>query len=358
MNKIIKGIAGISKHTATSAVLKIADIIIQAGLNASGTFLPGAAYEFSTLSIGKLRDYIHNRDEQRIFEFHKMLLCRDDVVDGRILTGEIEEANYHALLNACLSDIEDEKTTPYANLTRAIALTKVPKELRRHFIFALKDISWDQLEKLQHIFVVDKYSVADAKGTLVPSIAVLIKLSGQPTDSLTYSALQSKGFLDDKGLTSIGRDFVNACSIEDDLNPGTFGYEHWSLNQCLIIQPNNSNRLSEEVLRQLEIHLEDHATKLAPTITSKFIFAMQHNDLTNCCIVLLRKSEHLETDTAEKIRELTDKKKTIQIIIDDKEPSPLNNTILEYPSITVKNSNIDANTKKAVEKVLDLLKYQ
>lgn len=359
MKRIIKRVTAVSKHPVSSLVLKIADIAARAGISAgSGPIAGSTLYEFAAVGAKKLRSYVYETNDRRLFEFHKNILIRDEELDEAILAGELDEATYHALLQACLSDIEDEKTVPYANLTRAIVLGQITKQLRRHYIISLKEISWDQLDILRNIYVVETFSVADATGALVPSIAILMKDSSDSIQSIAYNALYSKGFLDDGGITGLGREFVRSCSLDEDLNPAVYGYPSWSMNRCLIILLDNGNRGNNEIIRQLEIHLEDVAIKLAPTVSTKFVFAQQPDPSTNCCFVISRQGVDIGDEMTKKLTELIKNKCTVQIFLDDHTPSIPNKPTLNVPFVTTSMSDIPSKTKDAVSKVLELLKTQ
>lgn len=132
MANFLNDAAGLSKKDKVKTVLKIADLAVKLGISLS----PGAnaVYEATKISLEAARDYVQARNEKRVIDFHRTLLYRDGVNNKEIINAELNAADFHALLDACVSDIEEEKTSSYANLTRAIALDLVPVTHRRHFI--------------------------------------------------------------------------------------------------------------------------------------------------------------------------------------------------------------------------------
>lgn len=317
MDKIIKGIAGVSKSQATSSIMKIADIAVLAGISAAGVVLPGVAYEFSKFGMGKLRNYIHARDDRRIYEFHKKLLCRDDLVDEELLAGEIEEANYHALLNACLADIEDEKTTAYANLTSAIASAKVSSELRRYFTLALKDIAWEDLDLLKRLYVINNNSIiANAGNGTLSSEDYLTKYSEGDCLSLSVTTLRAKGFVNEKEISDIGSLFIKACSSGDDLTPGVYSYRTWSGHVCdTYFLDQRGRALSVLELIQEKLHAKSIKCGAAPGEGA--LTRRDKNMYSTCAVILYRNGKVLDSPMLENLKHQLGNKPVVQVIMDD-----------------------------------------
>ena len=225
-----KKLIDILKSSKTNRTLKIADLLVTAGLANSG--IPGAdaIYNFAKLGTTSIKDYLTERSESKIFEFHrKLLLNYKDIVDESILQSTLEMADYHALLQACLSDIEDEKNTIYGNLAKAIARNSIPKDLRRHFILTLKEINWDQLDLLARVYVLGRYNIMPLQGIgrRKPSEAISASdpYSAQGIDS---SFLKAKSLIEADSLTPLGKAFIEACLSSENLEPELFGYKQWT----------------------------------------------------------------------------------------------------------------------------------
>lgn len=317
MDKIIRGVAGASKSKTASSIIKIADIAISAGISAAGAALPGVAYEFSKFSIGKLRDYIHARDDRRIYEFHKELLCRNDVVDEELLAGEIEEANYHALLNACLADIEDEKTTAYANLTKAIASAKVSGDLRRYFILALKEIAWQDLDLLKRLYVINKNSIiASAGNGTLSSKDYLTKYSEGSAHRLSVTTLSAKDFVNENEISGIGSLFAEACSSADDLTPGVYGYRVWSGQVCDTYFLDQSGH-SYSVLELIQEKLHAKSIKCGSAPGEGALTRRDKNMYSTCAVILYRNGKVLDSPKLENLKHQLGNKPVVQVIMDD-----------------------------------------
>ncbi|WP_454842863.1 hypothetical protein [Pseudomonas hormoni] len=351
MDKIVKGISGISKHPKTSSILKIADIVIKTGFATTGAVLPDAAYEFSKLGLGKLRDYIHGRDDQRIYEFHKRLLYRDDVADAEILEGEIEEANYHALLNACLSDIEDEKTTPYANLTRSIALGRVSKELRRHYALSLKDIAWEDLDFLRQAYVISNNSIIpNSGGGSLSSEDFLVKIPADSVRALSIRNLTAKGFVDGQKLTAIGVGFVKACSADDDLTPGVYGYSVWTGHSCdsyLLDQSSEAARAHDILWRDLRSIGVKSNTPTEGILESR----RDKNMYTTCAMIIYRRGKVLDNPKLENLKFRLGEIPVVQIVIDN-DKSDSSELLLPGDFVVVSSDDSHAGVQEAIEKLV------
>lgn len=351
MDKIVKGVGGLSKSQATSSILKIADIAVLAGIGAAGAVLPGAAYEFSKLGLGKLRDYIHARDDRRIYEFHKKLLCRDEVVDEELLAGDIEEANYHALLNACLTDIEDEKTTAYANLTRAIASSKVSKDLKRYFTLALKDLAWEDLDLLKQLYVITNNAIIASVGggTLYPGVFLEEIPQGSARD-LSVTTLESKGFIKEKEISELGSVFVKACSSGDDLTPGAYDYRTWSGHLCDVYILDQSNE-ALSLLEAIQEHLNQKGIKCGPGLGEGILSRRDKNMYATCAIVIYRNEKTLDLRALENLKYQLGNKPAVQVVIGGVNQEDMM-CLLPGDFVIVNSLDIQAGVKEAVGRLI------
>lgn len=357
MDKIVKSVGGLSKHQATSSILKIADIAVLAGIGAAGAVLPGAAYEFSKLGLGKLRDYIHARDDRRIYEFHKKLLCRDEVVDEDLLAGDIEEANYHALLNACLTDIEDEKTTAYANLTRAIASSKVSKDLKRYFTLALKDLAWEDLDLLKQLYVITNNSIIASTGssTLYPGV-FLEKIPQGSSRDLSVVTLESKGFIKEKEISELGSAFVKACSTDDDLTPGAYDYRTWSGHLCDVYLFDQSNE-ALSLLETTQENLNQKGIKCGPGVGEGMLNRREKNMYATCAILIYRNEKTLELSALENLKYQLGNKPMIQVIIGDADKGGVV-CLLPGDFVVINRFDEQTGVKEAIGKLINEVNTQ
>lgn len=175
------------------------------------------------------------QDEKRLRDFYKEMVRGDTTMEERVARAMVDDRDFHALLQACVQDIEAEKTVFYAVLARNIACGVVPPAWRRHFVLALKDLCVDELSCLQKAHVADQGSFTTNGLELFRSAAVLDP--GTPTSPrfIWMNNLGSKGFVDKGALTDIGRRFVRACSDDRQLSPQAFDLKKWESGRLLIL---------------------------------------------------------------------------------------------------------------------------
>ncbi|WP_429581397.1 hypothetical protein [Pseudomonas frederiksbergensis] len=320
-------------------MIKVVEIVGKVGLSAVP--VPPLVSEVAKLGLEKIFSYVRQRDEQRILEFYRAFLYRDELSDKDILDAEIEESNFHALLNACVSDIEGEKTVPYANLTRSIALGQVEPELRRHFILSLRDLSWEELDLLRRIYVVTKHSVIPVKGTTFDVASLLSSSDAEVSQKLAVASLKSKGLVEDDKITNAGESFVIACSSVNDLTPGIYDYKVWSGYTCLILQLSGkqfSNSLSELLAASLR----------SSCINSYSVTAMERFETgddalsrlrTNCCVILINQDFEVSSKSLEAISKIAATRPVVQVLNNrdaiHEEPLSL------LPAVKLEQSNSD-----------------
>ncbi|PHN53942.1 hypothetical protein AO268_23550 [Pseudomonas sp. ICMP 8385] len=324
MPRKISKITGLSGHPAAPSMLKMADIAAQAGiaLVSAGSVVPSMIYEASKLAAEKVHDYIRGRDNRRILEFHQQLLNCEGREGEKTFDGEIEDTNFHALLQACLSDIEDEKTTAYANLTRSIIEGRVKKELRRHYIISLRDIAWDHLDYLREAYVISNYSL------FLPGNPKTIRVEGFLTkhhpgsgQHLAVTSLTAKGFVEGENLSQLGGDFVQACSTEDDLAPGAYGYRIWSNHKCEVlslVDPMESSSVIDSIATALmEMGIKPLTGALEGSLNRE-----DRNIHATCTIVVYRQGKVLDEVTLKNLIYRVGNQPVVQIIIDDDSIGP------------------------------------
>jgi len=232
--------AGLSKKDGAKSVLKIADLAFKMGISLA----PGAnaVYEATKIGLEAARDYVQVRNEKRIVEFHRTLLSRDGVIDQKMINAELNAADFHALLDACVSDIEEEKTTPYANLTRSIALGLVPVTHRRHFIHSLKELAFEHLDILRETYTLTRYSCI-SQNKLIDPKHFLTNLQTESISQLALKALIARGLISEVKITALGVRFIESCYPTKDLDPYNFNYKTSKKERGVIIKLGDSKEI-------------------------------------------------------------------------------------------------------------------
>ena len=201
-------------------------------------FVPGGGTLADLFKRGAdwLGDRIRAGDKRRLDAFYDALLSSNDAMDEQVARALLDDQDFHALLRACVNDIEVEKSGPYATLARAIATNGVPPELRRHFILSMRDLAYEELMCLRRATVVrfhpvvpgegggslkeDKFLTAPAPGTL---------------EAIRIANLVARGYVDDAKLTSLGVTFAQATWRAEELTPAALGWSTWSGRRVAII---------------------------------------------------------------------------------------------------------------------------
>lgn len=197
---------------------------------------------------GVLRDLIEARrsqieaamaheQERRLSAFYASLMRDGGSMDEQVARVMLDQADFHALLRACVADIEDEKSRPYAELARSIATGAVTGSHRRHFVLALRDLSYDALTLLRSAYVAKHYS------NIMPTIGSGVLgqrefLEGHSAGSpraIQVADLVARGLAHDAQVTELGDAFTRATWSAEDLTPGAIGLQTWSGYQVLVI---------------------------------------------------------------------------------------------------------------------------
>ena len=227
-------------------VITLGDILLKEGL---GTILPGygLVHELTKLMLGQVQQYNQGKLESRIQKFHEALLT-DKVDDFSAETGEaflqkeFSMEDYHALLESCARDLEEEKSELYGNLMRSLIDRKIAPSKRREFILLVRDLGIRELKFLRVNYIRSKYAVRTLNGFPV-SVDKVTNSPGAPceqiADKLIYHGLVDK---QKEALNRLAMDFVEHIYPEPHLTPDSIGLVQPSGVRILII----SYRLDDE----------------------------------------------------------------------------------------------------------------
>lgn len=254
------------KHKNTilkSTLSRTADV----GTSLALSFIPGgsAVYELAKLGVEQTRNYLNQRQEKRIAEFHAKLLKPETEPEGVTDDAYIEVVDYHTLLNACLQDIEDEKTELYATLARHAALRKSSPTDLRFFSISLSEMTFSCLEEMRVAYIASKFNLipTEGGGRYEKSLSTEHSPSG-----LIYGRkmMEMRGFVDNCTLNLYGERFVQACYPSEKLLPRSIHMSEWkNAHSPLHIL---SYELDDPFVTQLFMHLagqlRTHGYKTTP----------------------------------------------------------------------------------------------
>jgi hypothetical protein len=344
-----KKMLSLLKANENNSTIKIADLVASTTLAASGLAGAEVIYNFSKLAINAAKQYLVKREEERIIQFHSAMLKNEGDPDEDVMKSSIDVADYQSLLKACLDDMEDEKVGCYAALARAIALGKVQGSLKRNLILTLKDISWDQLDLLGHVYVLTNYEIKPSQGAgcIEPS-TVLVK-NPNSVRNLDIDFLAYKGLVEQATLTLVGKELIETCFPEELLTPDAYDYQAW-LNIRYTIFTLGDGGLVEfaEVVHDTfrKIGVKGGMGPMEGAL-DRF-----QSDLHASFFVLLYASGHaLPERRLENLKKIVGKRLVIQLIVG--EPSDRDNsTILEGEAFYATRQTLK-DSLKAIEKRLE-----
>ena len=221
--------------------------------------LVGALSDLVKEHISRTRDAMRQETDQRLAAFYDELLHAGPNMDEQVARAMVDDKDFHALLRACVADIEAEKVRAYANLARGIACGSVAEGWRRHFILSLRDLSADELGCLRGALVA-------SENQLIPAHMVVGSVGqdhflreGEPgtPQAIWMNSLSGRGFVHKGQLSKAGKAFARACYSPNDLTPAALGYRTWSGHKVAIVCYELGDRTLDGVWGSLQDGLRD-----------------------------------------------------------------------------------------------------
>jgi len=324
MDKLTGKTAKVANSPLVSGLIKAADVgsgLITGPYGAVGLSAAAAVME-------KMQGWVSERNERRLLEFHSRLLNRPDPINletGEDAASVVENADFHALLAACVRDIEEEKTGAYAELTHSIARGHVKQQWRRHFILSLSDLSWEYLDYLRRVYVVTKNNLmAEGSGSLKAE-DFLTGYEAGTVQHLAVVSLNAKSFVDGVRLSQLGELFVEACSSPEELSPEPYGYQRWS-NHCCEVMDLGSDFGSSTSMRIQNLIRAQRIKLGAGTTRAVLQMPLGHLRIGVTCFLVITRGGALTPDEVARLAEHVDNKKVFHVNVTDQglgHPEPL-----------------------------------
>lgn len=177
-----------------------------------------------------LAAWLVKRSEERYREFIRAAL------EGEVFPENAEamaSEDFLAMLRALEMDIEAEKATVYGRLACSIATGKTVGHLKRQFIKALSDLSFDQVELLRRAFIAERHQVFP--GTGGGSLDPKGFLGLHSKSNINRSTFERWGLLEENGLSVAGHRFVEACFTSEELQPSSVSFREWAKGRIHIV---------------------------------------------------------------------------------------------------------------------------
>lgn len=287
-----------------STISKTADI----GANLVLSFVPGgnAVYELIKLGVEQAKRYATERQEKRIADFHTVLLKQNTTGDIVLNGAYIEVADYHALLSACLQDIEDEKTELYATLARNSVFRKISPRDLRFFCFSLKEMTFNDLEEIRVAYIASSFNIVP------PASAGRFEKSLSPEKSpsgLVYGRklMELRGFVEDGKINQYGEKFVKTCYPTEKLLPESIQMSEWKNAGSPILML--SYDLDDPDVTRLHTHLSELLRIRGFKTTALFAPTrkLTHLTLVKSSILIFKNKPERIINNIKHIGDLTDK---------------------------------------------------
>jgi|ERR1051325_361657 hypothetical protein len=174
------------------SLIRLADIAV--GTAAAAIPGGGVSYELVKRLFDHAREYVQQRNEDRLLALHQLLLEGLAEEDRTALLGQEFSANeYTTLLNLTLSDEEDEKVFHYARLLRGLVTQSWDSRTRRHLIKAFKALASSDFDFLLEL--IDVSHSAPAKSGVSTDRLTKSLAAHDPFSGATLQALTNWGFV-------------------------------------------------------------------------------------------------------------------------------------------------------------------
>lgn len=232
-----KRTAGLARDSEARAIAPIVSKVVAElpGIPLVGS-LAGALIDLIKERKDRARESIQREADARLTTFFEEMLHADATMDEQVARAMLDDADFHALLRACVADIEAEKVGAYATLARRIASGKVTQQWRRHFILSLRDFSNAEFELLRRAYVAKRFDVVGGHGMDSLRETDILKVGAPGSHhAILMTNLTTRGFVHEAKLSEIGDAFASVCWREEQLTPAALGLPTWTGHHVPII---------------------------------------------------------------------------------------------------------------------------
>jgi hypothetical protein len=188
----------------------------------------GVLVDWARERFAKVRESMQREQEKRVEDFFAELLRGNTHLEDDVAKAFLDDADFGALLRACVADIEAEKTEAYACMALAIATNKVELLARRHCILSLQALGAEELQHLRRAFIAKSNDFSPSHGDFRSESEILD--AGEPGGRhwVAIRNLENRGFVVDGRLSRIGEVFVTACWRPEKLTAASIenGHDH------------------------------------------------------------------------------------------------------------------------------------
>lgn len=201
--------------------------------------LPGGGFltDFWQARKEQIAKSMQANGDRRLGLFCEALLRAPMPMDEVALDALLEEADFQALLKACVADIEEEKAPIYAQLVRSLAIGRVTDDHRRHFILSLRDLSLEELGRLRKALVAKEHELTPKHGGSGRMAQEAFIGTGKPGSfqSIHAGNLAARGYVHEGALSDLGVEFAKAVWQDYELTPQSLDFTTWKTHNVAIL---------------------------------------------------------------------------------------------------------------------------
>ena len=238
-------------------------IVDMVGREVCATVVPvvgGVAYDTVKAMFNHGKEYIKDRNDTRIEDFHTVLLTGEfNQPYEEFIEKPFELGDYHALLNSCVQDMEDEKVSFYGTLMKSLISLNLKENDRRHFVKACRELSFSELQFLRKIYVHSEFRIWSEYAIPEKGGAEFLKTK-KPIELLILDRLKAFGLInyEKSEMTELGKNFIEAVFSKPQLKPKAIGLEEFSGVNVVVI----SYKLSDDFHSSTALNLQNGLAKM------------------------------------------------------------------------------------------------
>lgn len=251
----------------------LADILLKDSVN---TLVPGAAlmYDVGKLAVQHAKQYFSDRTGQRVNDFH-MGLVRGETESqesiDKLMSKPFSLDEYHAVLNACVQDIENEKTEVYSQLMKSLITDEITGDYRRFFITVTKTLNASEIDFLRTLYINANHDMMTVGGTHQQVTSILKGKNLDAMTKITVNTLVSYGLITEErdDITRIGRLYAETLFVKSELTPVSIGRKEFKNIKVAILNYKIGDSIHDSVAEHLGNALWEKGIKSSILTLSK-----------------------------------------------------------------------------------------
>ncbi|WP_339450215.1 hypothetical protein [Pseudomonas sp. EA_5y_Pfl2_R50] len=198
----------------------------------------------------RLIELLEEKKNERIELFcQELMICNETAETNKNFDNAGYEIEFGDLLQACMNDSDSGKAKAYAQLTISLRYGELDRETRRHFVLALKQLTFGDIELLRYAEIASEHEVMPQHGNTVLSQGNIFNVKNMsPIQALSINTLQQLGLTSGRGITQLGQAFTRAIYRKDSLTPDSMNLNVWQSPPIALLSTATKNKLHNEII--------------------------------------------------------------------------------------------------------------